>query len=654
MRTFSNGFRNALKGIRELSAIVTYKTSDVTYILTTELEEKIQTESTNKYLCTESGMANIHEESINSVNPIIDTTFLKSVCNGVKIDSKVDIPINNKINVKIGCLVNNNFEYIDFGNYIITKSIYQANTESYLLEAYDSMVKTNVSYDDNPLGFQFPMTIRDLISRICNKFEIRYKLTDNGSLDKVIEKDLWKDLGLNYRDILDDISATTGNLMINIFGTMINKNPNSANTNESITDEELSTNFVDIGKTVIFNRLKITDNNLTILNEYVNQESITTNGEFAFQINDNLLLSAYPETLGIYAWNMLNNLQYTVCDISTIGILIFEALDKFNIVHNNETYVTILLQDDVQLKEGLKERIISDNISTTDSYKVVNKYNNKLNKASISINKANGEIILKVDNDGRMVECKLGQDISEGSTFEVKADNISLEGYTTINNGFTIDEDGNMTCNDANINGNLVTANGVYTNLLFNAEGWGWNHYNAYDETNFNFVGWNLNENQDGIQQSFLNIPITIPNNFVVTSAKIYIKHSPMRWASWYSSTETPGSCKNIRLYKVNNLGQSGHGYYNGYVVVGGNNLNFGNPINNDSFTFSNSQYQEVQTSDIKDIFNEPGTYNIVLKSSDTKASSQAVIDNPDVYLGADTGILYAYAEVLGYISNRS
>jgi hypothetical protein len=49
-------------------------------------------------------------------------------------------------------------------------------------------------------------------------------------------------------------------------------------------------------------------------------------------------------------------------------------------------------------------------------------------------------------------------------------DNIRLEGYTTINDGFKIDLQGNMECQNANINGSLVTRDGVLTNIMYRGD----------------------------------------------------------------------------------------------------------------------------------------------------------------------------------------
>lgn len=46
----------------------------------------------------------------------------------------------------------------------------------------------------------------------------------------------------------------------------------------------------------------------------------------------------------------------------------------------------------------------------------------------------------------------------------IQADKIKLEGYTTINNGFSIDTEGNMSCNNAAINGGELTLNSTEEN----------------------------------------------------------------------------------------------------------------------------------------------------------------------------------------------
>ena len=87
--------------------------------------------------------------------------------------------------------------------------------------------------------------------------------------------------------------------------------------------------------------------------------------------------------------------------------------------------------------------------------------------------------VLKVAEDGSIAEVMLKGDATDGSKIILKADQIKLEGYTTINGNFHIDEQGNMSCNNALINGVLTTY--VNNNLAFKIDG---NTLGFYDYAN--------------------------------------------------------------------------------------------------------------------------------------------------------------------------
>lgn len=66
-------------------------------------------------------------------------------------------------------------------------------------------------------------------------------------------------------------------------------------------------------------------------------------------------------------------------------------------------------------------------------------------------NEINLEVSKKVDED--KIISSINQSAEE---IKIKANKISLEGYTTINEGFSVDEDGKMSCVDANIIGGNI------------------------------------------------------------------------------------------------------------------------------------------------------------------------------------------------------
>lgn len=97
-------------------------------------------------------------------------------------------------------------------------------------------------------------------------------------------------------------------------------------------------------------------------------------------------------------------------------------------------------------------RRLADNVKITSD---------EVNGLSIEVSKKVGddEIISKINQSGEQIG--------------INASKIKLEGYTTINDGFSIDEQGNMTCKDAsmenvNINEgilNMTDANGSLINI---------------------------------------------------------------------------------------------------------------------------------------------------------------------------------------------
>ena len=94
------------------------------------------------------------------------------------------------------------------------------------------------------------------------------------------------------------------------------------------------------------------------------------------------------------------------------------------------------------------------------------------------------EIVLKVDANGRIVEVALTGDPKDGTEFTVDADNISLtasdiidiiagnsinltsKNITIDSTNFSVDEDGNMSCENAQIEGDVVATTATIYNSL--------------------------------------------------------------------------------------------------------------------------------------------------------------------------------------------
>lgn len=144
--------------------------------------------------------------------------------------------------------------------------------------------------------------------------------------------------------------------------------------------------------------------------------------------------------------------------------------------------------------------------------------------------------------DGEYIVSKIEQTPDE---IKLSANKISLEGYTTINKGFSIDEEGNATIANGAVtidNKGITMANGtsIYGDYGFLTQ---------FQFSSSGLVGFASDESSARVG---LYIPVFIPDNFIITSAIIYGMH----YSTWYEDEGVRhyGYSRNVKLYKVSDM----------------------------------------------------------------------------------------------------
>ncbi len=454
MKIVSNKFRNSLRGVRQLGAIIGYYSPEGHYILATENKEDVLTEDELE-LITETGTILYNNETINSVNPVFNSTLFKTTCKYVQIDCNNKIEVGTKINVRIGVYIpdDDEFEYVNYGDYyIIDEPVYQADTKSYLITAYDKMVQSMVDYDSNPLNITYPISHKNLIKVICDKLGWEEELGDYDCATTLINEDIYSGQGLTYRDILDDLNgAMGGSLMFALDNQLICKQPTE--TNLIIEDDDLKDTNVDFGdKYGPVNALVISSNKEVVINNREDSESIEQYGKTEFKLNDNLLMIKQSDDFIDDLFNKIDGVEYNIFDVSSTGILILEPLDIFTFRHDGVDYKTIMLHDDIQLSQGLTENLYVEKPEETESeYVAIDKNERKLNNALISIDKANAKIEAKVSKEDIIASLNIAIEDEQGI--------INITGNQVIINSdnFKLASDGTLTASNVNLNGSLTT-----------------------------------------------------------------------------------------------------------------------------------------------------------------------------------------------------
>lgn len=149
-------------------------------------------------------------EDLFSVTPVTNSTLLKSVMKEVDFESKQKISVGQEINVQSGVKVGNKFEYLIFGNYVVYKNEYNAETESYSHICYDKMLNTMIDY--TPLDITYPINLREYINAIATKCGLEFADKNNifANYNTSINEDHFSNGNYTFRDVLDYIAQLVG------------------------------------------------------------------------------------------------------------------------------------------------------------------------------------------------------------------------------------------------------------------------------------------------------------------------------------------------------------------------------------------------------------------------------------------------------------
>ena len=184
MKAHTNRFKEEIGSFgRQIDSIITYQLNGVTQTITSE--------------------------NLNSVTPTFQGAILKSVMKELDIDSNVDIPVGTILRYKFGVLVDGEYEYLDYGNYVVYSSKKQEDYNSYKIVCYDKMLYSMKQNED--LGVTYPISVRDYIDALCTKIGLEFKNKTDvfANYDKMITKELYVGQEYTYRDIFDELSQVT-------------------------------------------------------------------------------------------------------------------------------------------------------------------------------------------------------------------------------------------------------------------------------------------------------------------------------------------------------------------------------------------------------------------------------------------------------------
>lgn len=450
-------------------------------------------------------MQTLTSEQLNSITPTYQGAILKSVMKELDLDSNVDIPLGTILKYQFGVLVNNEYEYLDFGNYVVYSSEKQEDYGSYKIVCYDKMLYSMKQNED--LGVTYPISVRNYIKALCTKIGLEFKNENDefANFDRILDKELYVGLDYTYRDIFDELAQVTASTICLNNEDKVEIRYISNTAVDTINENFLKDINVNFGQkygpvnSIVLSRSGGSDN--VYLQD---EESIDTNGICEIKIVDNQIMnwndrSDYlPDIL-----EKLNGLEYYLNDFSSTGIGYLELCDRYNIEVFNNTYSCVMFNDEFLVTQGLEENIHTDMPEETETnYTKADKTDRKINSAYIIVDKQNKEIEA-LTNSVNTLDTTVNNNYQEIQN--------KFDGYTPIEKTIALENSVTVLQTDTYTKTQIDTklTDGSVTKVLstsgtFDADGLTIEQTNAKTKGNFNAKGLIIIDNTSSAGESLL------------------------------------------------------------------------------------------------------------------------------------------------------
>lgn len=421
MRTHTQGFKEQIKKMgREIDSIITY------------------------------GDTVLSKEQLYAVTPSFQGGILKSVMKQLEIDSSTLIPIGTILNYKFGVKVNGEYEYLNFGNYMVKDIEKQEDTNSYRITCYDKMLLSMKDYVSLPITY--PITVREYIDAISTFLGLTFadKNKEFANYDKQIQGDLYSELGYTFRDVLDELAQVTASTIC------INDDDELeiryiTETVDTIDEEFLKDVNVNFGEkfgpvnTIVLSRSggsdKIYKTYPENLPEHERKNIEITDNQI---MNDNDRADFLPDIL-----EKLNGLEFYTNDFVSTGICYLDLCDRYSVKIGENTYYCIMFNDELLVTQGLKENVFTEMPEETkNDYQHASKDDKMINQVYILAKKNEGiieEVVKSVDNTKQRINKVETTQTDTERKIQIITTNIDDNGNVTevtTTTGFTFNAKG--------------------------------------------------------------------------------------------------------------------------------------------------------------------------------------------------------------------
>ena len=419
-------------------------------------------------------------DDIVKINPYFDDangllgTSMK--CLEIEMQSLIPVAIDTKLtNLKFGVKSSGDYDYINFGTYIVNKYEWDIETNSTTLLCYDKMIQSMIPYDLTIDYSSGNVTVLTLLRKICERLGWTLGTSEFTNSNVVIDEEKY-DSTYTFRSVLEEIGQVAGgkiafrddDILYVLYPT---------ETNETIDESNLKT--LTIGKkygpvnSLVIARTPQEDN------IYRQDESmVEQDGVIEIKIENNQLMDSHREDFIDNLFTRLKGLTFYTYELESYGIGYLELYDLFTLkTHDNNEYSCLFLYDNLEITQGLSENSKAELPGETETdYKVASESDRVLNKTILQVDKQEQEIRALITNtqniDGKLeglnngyseITKKLEQTTTATQVQTLISETLSngVDSVTTTT-GYTFDKDGLTISKSGEEMKNLIDNTGMY------------------------------------------------------------------------------------------------------------------------------------------------------------------------------------------------
>lgn len=359
--------------------------------LFTSIMRQVEIEIEDYPLLSENDILTVKQ--VNEIkNGSLDLTKVSKLSNGECLAEDILTATNVKLKLGVKFLENENYEYADYGEFVVYDKEEIIEKRSKKIYLYDHMIDTHVKYDDNPLQLDYSsgeIRVVDLLQAICNKFKFTLKTLLFTNSEKIIEEDKYLGLGMTYRDILDEIAATSGGF-IKIFNKDLYVSY-PTETGEIIDENDLEkltiNNLEGPYNTVVLARSPQEDNILW-------PEGIPDEERISVRIDNNQIMDKERKKYIVDIYEKIKNFSYTTLEIQSFGFGYFEFGDIVTVRDLKGNYYRTYIQNtNIKITSGIKEKIFVNKTNFSETkYQYATSIEKRMRNAEIIVDKQEGKI----------------------------------------------------------------------------------------------------------------------------------------------------------------------------------------------------------------------------------------------------------------------